>query len=87
MIPDQVRNMMRLHHYSIHTERTYIDWIKRYITMSWRDSADSALHPTWGLIASGPAAWDSSPSSCYVEEYIRPQVLYAVAEFSLNVAH
>jgi integron integrase len=23
--------MMRLHHYSIHTERSYIDWIKRYI--------------------------------------------------------
>ena len=27
----QVRNTMRLHHYSIHTERTYTDWIKRYI--------------------------------------------------------
>jgi hypothetical protein len=22
---------MRLHHYSIHTERSYTDWIKRYI--------------------------------------------------------
>jgi site-specific recombinase XerD len=28
---DQVRNTMRLGHYSIHTERSYIDWIKRYI--------------------------------------------------------
>jgi site-specific recombinase XerD len=28
---DQVRSVMRLHHYSIHTERTYIEWIKRYI--------------------------------------------------------
>jgi integron integrase len=28
---DQVRNVLRLHHYSIHTERSYIDWIKRYI--------------------------------------------------------
>jgi hypothetical protein len=28
---EQVRNVMRLHHYSIHTERSYIDWIKRYI--------------------------------------------------------
>jgi Phage integrase, N-terminal SAM-like domain len=27
---DQVRNVLRLHH-SIHTERSYIDWIKRYI--------------------------------------------------------
>ena len=26
---DQVRNVMRLHHYSIHTERSYTDWIKR----------------------------------------------------------
>lgn len=22
---------MRLHHYSIHTERTYCDWIKKYV--------------------------------------------------------
>jgi site-specific recombinase XerD len=28
---EQVRNVMRLHHYSIHTERSYVDWIKRYI--------------------------------------------------------
>ena len=24
---DQVRNVLRLHHYSIHTESSYIDWI------------------------------------------------------------
>lgn len=30
-ILDEVRYVMRLHHYSIHTERTYCDWIKRYI--------------------------------------------------------
>src|SRR5437868_1921382 len=29
---EQVRNVMRLHHYSIHTERSYLDWIKRYIS-------------------------------------------------------
>ncbi|MBW1798000.1 MAG: phage integrase N-terminal SAM-like domain-containing protein [Deltaproteobacteria bacterium] len=28
---DQVRDIMRLNHYSIHTERTYSDWIKRYV--------------------------------------------------------
>ena len=28
---DQVRQVMRLHHYSRHTERAYLDWIKRYI--------------------------------------------------------
>jgi integron integrase len=28
---DQVRDALRLHHYSIRTERAYLDWIKRYI--------------------------------------------------------
>src|SRR5258708_8850273 len=28
---EQVRNVMRLHHYSIHSERSYSDWIKRFI--------------------------------------------------------
>jgi site-specific recombinase XerD len=28
---DEVREFMRLHHYSIHTERTYCDWIKKYV--------------------------------------------------------
>src|SRR6266699_3561022 len=30
-VEDEVRRKMRLHHYSIHTERSYTDWIKRYI--------------------------------------------------------
>jgi integron integrase len=30
-ILDEVRDVLRLHHYSIHTERTYCDWIRRYI--------------------------------------------------------
>ncbi len=28
---DEVREIMRLCHYSIHTERAYCDWIKRYV--------------------------------------------------------
>lgn len=28
---EQVRQVMRLRHYSLHTERAYLDWIKRYI--------------------------------------------------------
>ena len=28
---DDARNVLRLHHYSIHTERSYLDWIKRYV--------------------------------------------------------
>jgi len=31
MLLDEVRDVMRLHHYSIHTERTYCDWIKRFV--------------------------------------------------------
>ena len=27
-ILDQVRSAMRVHHYSIHTERSCLDWIK-----------------------------------------------------------
>jgi integron integrase len=28
---DQVRDVLRLKHYSIHTERSYCDWIKKYV--------------------------------------------------------
>ncbi|NLI83451.1 MAG: integron integrase [Deltaproteobacteria bacterium] len=28
---DEVRDVMRVHHYSIHTERAYCDWIRRYV--------------------------------------------------------
>jgi len=28
---DEVRCFMRLHRYSIHTERTHCDWIKKYV--------------------------------------------------------
>jgi hypothetical protein len=29
---DHVREVLRLHHYSIHTERAYGAWIRRYVT-------------------------------------------------------
>ncbi len=28
---DEVRNVMRLKHYSIHTERSYIGWIVQFV--------------------------------------------------------
>ena len=37
---DEVRRKMRLHHYSIHTERSYVDWIKRYIHFHHMRSRD-----------------------------------------------
>jgi site-specific recombinase XerD len=42
-IMDEVRDVMRLRHYSIHTERTYCDWIRRFIhfhNMKSRDDLD-----------------------------------------------
>lgn len=42
---DQVRQYLRLHHYSIHTERSYVDWIVRFIrfhSMRPRDDLFSA---------------------------------------------
>jgi len=37
---DEVREIMRLRHYSIHTERTYCDWIKKYIRFHGMRSRD-----------------------------------------------
>ncbi|RJP77335.1 MAG: hypothetical protein C4522_15715 [Desulfobacteraceae bacterium] len=37
---DEVREVMRLDHYSIHTERTYCDWIKQYIHFHKMKSRD-----------------------------------------------
>jgi hypothetical protein len=37
---DEVREYMLLHHYSIHTERTYCDWIKKYIRFHNMQSRD-----------------------------------------------
>jgi len=28
---DEVRKVLRLHHYSIHTEQSYVDWIGRFV--------------------------------------------------------
>ena len=37
---DEVHEVMRLHHYSIHTERSYCDWIKRFIRFHKMKSRD-----------------------------------------------
>jgi len=39
-ILDEVRDVMRLHHYSIHTERAYCEWIKKYIIFHAMNSRD-----------------------------------------------
>ncbi|MGV8075060.1 MAG: integron integrase [Syntrophobacteraceae bacterium] len=37
---DEVRQYLRLHHYSIHTERSYVDWIVRYVRFHRMSSRD-----------------------------------------------
>ena len=37
---EEVRDFMRLKHYSIHTERSYCDWIKRYVSFHQMTSRD-----------------------------------------------
>jgi Phage integrase, N-terminal SAM-like domain len=39
-ILDQMRQVLRPPHYSIHTERIYLDWIKRYIAFHRMKSRD-----------------------------------------------
>ena len=57
---DEVRDYLRVHHYSIHTERTYCDWIKKYIRfheMRTRDDLkDGEKKIATYLIRSHPAA-------------------------------
>jgi hypothetical protein len=36
----KVRQYLRLHHYSIHTERSYVDWIVRFIRFHRMRSRD-----------------------------------------------
>ena len=38
---DEVRKVLRLHHYSSHTERSYVEWIVRFVRFhSMRSRAD-----------------------------------------------
>jgi len=43
---DDVRRVMRLNHYSIHTERTYSDWIRQYVKFhKMKDRSDLLVLP------------------------------------------
>ena len=43
---DQVREVMRLKHYSIRTERSYCDWIRRYVHFHGMKSREEMLSTT-----------------------------------------
>ena len=42
---DEVRQVLRLHHYSIHTERSYADWIVRFVQFHHMRSREDLLPP------------------------------------------
>ena len=50
---DQVRQVLRIHHYSIHTERAYMDWIVRYVCFH-RMRSRNDLVPTEAKIEAFP---------------------------------
>src|SRR4029453_3937080 len=42
---DEVRKVLRLHHYSIHTERSYTDWIVRFVQFPQMGSRENLRPP------------------------------------------
>ena len=57
---DQVRSIMRLHHYSIHTERSYLDWIKRYVHFHHMQTRDDLADGERKIEELFTSVWDSS---------------------------
>jgi len=39
---DQVREVMRFHHYAIRTEQAYLDWIRRFLLFHRARNASAA---------------------------------------------
>jgi integron integrase len=63
---DEVRDFMRLKHYSIHTERTYCDWIKRYVqyhSMTSREDLQDAERKIEQFLTHLAVDADVSPST------------------------
>ena len=66
MLLDEVRDFMRLKHYSIHTERTYCDWIKRYVqyhSMTSREDLQDAERKIEQFLTHLAVDSDVSPST------------------------
>jgi len=66
---DQVREVIRVKHYSIRTETTYVDWIKRFILFHGkrhpRETGASEAHWHWAVVAADPLG---SAPACPVAE-------------------
>ena len=48
-ILDEVRDVMRLHYYSIYTERTYCEWIEKYIMFHDMNSHNDLKYKVLGI--------------------------------------
>lgn len=63
---EQVRRVMRLHHYSIYTERSYIDWIRRFIRfhrMRCREDLGGGEAKIEGFLTDLAVRWKVSAST------------------------
>lgn len=61
---DEVRRTMRVRHYSIHTERSYIDWIRRYVRYHGMESRDD--------LADGAAKIEAFLTHLAVDQAVAP---------------
>lgn len=77
---DQVRNSIRCKHYSIRTEQSYIDWIKRYIFFLWPQTTvgiNIAVRPiARSTVRANPAAESFfSSRNRFVPVYLAPTLV------------
>ena len=61
---DEIHDYMRLHRYSIHTERSYSDWIRRYIFFHRMKSRDD--------LQNGEAKIEKFLTHLAISEYVSP---------------
>ena len=70
---DEVRRKMRLLHYSIHTERSYCDWIRRFVKFHRMKSRDD--------LAGGEAKIEAFLTHLAVDQSIAPSTLKGVKPY------
>ena len=54
---DQVSEVIRMKHYSIHTEQAYVEWIKRYIFFHNKRHPTDMAEPEIRAFISDLAIW------------------------------
>jgi Phage integrase, N-terminal SAM-like domain len=62
---EETRRILRLHHYSIHTERSYVDWIVRFVRfhrMERREDLFPGEPKIEAFLSHLATAWQARPS-------------------------